>query len=528
MTETPADHRDSDPTEQELIGPFARLRRRIYLTYKYHGVWSVILRLITFPLRFTPLERFARFGRRPKSHRAAARAWYREHGRPVTIVIPSYHDAEIVGRLVVSIRKTTDRARVDIIVSDDGSGSEHVDALHRIAGIRVIEGRENEGFAANVNRAIRAAEPDRDVVVLNSDVVALKDWLASLQFAASRADETGIVGAKLLYENNRIQFAGTFRNQTAPEWFDHRYRFRPATWGPANVAAPVLAACGACMYIKREVIDRIGLFDDAYPMAYEDVDYCLRAWRAGYRVVYWPAAELLHLESMTRGSQVGERERRSQRVFWDRWRSFFDARNVKNAEGMLRVIYVTEDTGVGGGHRDIFEHLNGLLDKGHEAELWTLGGQPDWFELRAPVRSFEDYDELVAALEPVEAIKVATWWNTAAHVWLASVSHGIAAYFVQDIETSYYPDDDQMRDAVLASYRHEFHYMTISSWNREPPARDGSGGGADPTRDRPDELPAAERRRAPSRHDSRAGSLQSAEESPPDAGSVAGSARAPA
>ena len=66
-----------------------------------------------------------------------------------------------------------------------------------------------------------------------------------------------------------------------------------------------------------------------------------------------------------------------------------------------------------------------------------------WFDLRAPVRSFESYDDLVDALEPVEAIKIATWWNTAASVWLASVRHGIPAYFVQDIETSYYPDDER-------------------------------------------------------------------------------------
>jgi glycosyltransferase involved in cell wall biosynthesis len=95
-----------------------------------------------------------------------------------------------------------------------------------------------------------------------------------------------------------------------------------------------------------------------------------------------------------------------------------------------------------------------------------LGEQPAWFDLRAPVRSFESYDELVEALDPVEAIKIATWWNTAAPVWLASVRHGIPAYFVQDIETSYYPDDERQRDAVLASYREEFQYMTISAWNR--------------------------------------------------------------
>jgi len=170
---------------------------------------------------------------------------------------------------------------------------------------------------------------------------------------------------------------------------------------------------------------------------------------------------------VTRGHSVGERERASQRRFWEQWGDFFDARPVRTDAGALRVIYVTEDTGVGGGHRDIFEHLNGLLDRGHEVELWTLAGEPDWFALRAPVRSFASYEELGRALEPVDAIKVATWWNTASTVWSASVLHGIPVYFVQDIETSYYPDDERLRHQVLASYRHEFRYMTISSWNRE-------------------------------------------------------------
>ena len=83
------------------------------------------------------------------------------------------------------------------------------------------------------------------------------------------------------------------------------------------------------------------------------------------------------------------------------------------------------------------------------------------------MRSFDDYEELIDALAPVEAIKVATWWNTAAPVWLASVLHGIPVYFVQDIETSYYANNPAVQDAVLASYRHEFRYMTISSWNRD-------------------------------------------------------------
>jgi GT2 family glycosyltransferase len=459
--------RASSPTEGTPRGPLSQLWRRAQLTYKYHGIWSLLLRIATFPLRFTPLRRFVRFGPKPGFDRLPAIRWYRAHARPVTVVIPSYRDAQRVAALVKSIRQTTKSDRVRIVVSDDASGPEHIAQLRTISGIEIVESERNTGFAANVNRGILAAAPGHDVVILNSDMVARRGWLESLQYATTRGKNIGIVGGKLLYPDDRIQFAGTVRNIEAPEWFDHRYRFKPINWGPANVPGPVLAVTGACMYVRRGVIDAIGMLDESYPMAYEDVDYCLRAWEAGYEVFYWPGAELYHLESVTRGTTVTERERASQRVFWGRWGDQFDARRVRDQDGTLRVIYVTEDTGVGGGHRDIFEHLNGLLDRGHQAELWTLGRQPDWFALRAPVRSFKDYDDLVRALEPVEAIKVATWWTTAAPVWRASVVHGIPVYFVQDIETSYYPDDERKRHAVLASYQREFRYMTISSWNSD-------------------------------------------------------------
>jgi GT2 family glycosyltransferase len=452
----------------EFRGPLAGVRRRIYLTYHYLGWRTLLFRVVTLPLRLTPLKRYLRL-RSHTSNDAYRRAvaWYRTHGRPVDVVIPSYRDSELVRTLVESIERTVPKGMARIVVADDASGPEHVAALRRIAGIEVVEGAENEGFAANVNRALRLTDSERDVVVLNSDMEARPGWLAGLQYAASQERDVGIVGGRLLYPDGRIQFAGTARNRGAPEWFDHRYRFKPEDWGPAGMPGPVLAVTGACMYVRRELIERVGLLEEAYPMAYEDVDWCLRAWRAGMRVMYFPAASLYHHESVTRGTDVGERERVSQRVFWERWGDFFDAREVRAESGGLRVVYVTEGTGIGGGHRDIFEHLNRLLERGHEVALYTLGKPPDWFELRAPVHSFEFYDELVDALADVDAIKVATWWNTAAPVWRASVLRGIPVYFVQDIETSYYPDDESVRHAVLDSYRPEFRYMTISSWNRE-------------------------------------------------------------
>lgn len=477
-----------NPIEGRPQGAFANLRRRVWLTYRYYGLRTLLYRALTLPLRFTPLERRMRLRTHTRdAELRSAVAWHREQGRPVDVIIPSYRDAARVRALVGGIRKTLPADMARVIVADDASGPEHVAALRAIPGIDLlVEGEANNGFAANVNRGLRASGPERDVVVVNSDIEALPGWLQCLQYATHRHPWVGMVGAQLQYPDGRIQFGGTIRNRDQPQWFDHRYRFKPSDWGPAGRPSPALAVTGACMYVRRAVIERIGLLDERYGMAYEDVDWCLRAWQAGFGVLYFPAARLVHHESVTRGTVQGERELGSQRAFWERWGDFFDAREVAAAasqsgadsehprgeparprDGRLRIAYATEGTGVGGGHRDVFEHLGRLAARGHEVSLYTLDDPPDWFPLRVPVHSFADYDELAGALAEVEAIKVATWWMTAAPVFRASVVRGLPVYFVQDIETSYYPDHEHARHAVLDSYRPEFRYMTISTWNRE-------------------------------------------------------------
>jgi GT2 family glycosyltransferase len=293
--------------------------RRIVLTYQHLGLRTLLYRAATFPLRFTPLRKRLRLGKVATADQAHAVAWYRGDGRKVTIVIPTYGPPDDLIEAVRSIRKTTPEGKVEIVVADDGSASEHVERLKQIADVRLVLGEANVGFAANANRGIAAADPRDDIVLLNSDVVALPDWLACLQFAAYSSEDIGIVGAKLLYPDGRIQHAGVHRNLGAPRWFDHRFRFKPADYGPANITSPALAVTGACMYVRREVIDRIGVLDERYPMAYEDVDWCLRAWQAGFRVMYYAPATLQHRESVTRGTVVGEREQASQDAFWARW-----------------------------------------------------------------------------------------------------------------------------------------------------------------------------------------------------------------
>jgi glycosyltransferase involved in cell wall biosynthesis len=132
----------------------------------------------------------------------------------------------------------------------------------------------------------------------------------------------------------------------------------------------------------------------------------------------------------------------------------------------MRVLYVTEATGISGGHRQVFEQLNRLTARGHVAELYTLGAPPNWFDLRVPVRTFEGYDALVRDLGEQDAVKVATWWATAEHVLHAAQNKGTPVYLVQDLETSYYEHDRELQEAVLASYLPDFSYLTDSSWVR--------------------------------------------------------------
>ena len=453
------------PLARYLRQLFGGLPRRAWLTVRHHGPLTFLYRVVTFPLRLTPLGRRLGMGPRMSDRRSHARAWYRQDWRPVTIVIPTYGPPDLAIQAVESVRRTVDPKRARIVVADDGSAPEQQARLRALDGVDVILGEETLGFAGNANRGLRAAVGD--MVLMNSDVIAHDDWLEALQWAAYMEDDVGIVGPKLLYEDGTIQSAGSLRNPGAPEWFDHRYRFAPADHGPADVPMPALAMTGACLYVKGAVVDDIGLLDEAYAMAYEDVDWCLRAWQAGWWVQYEPAAVLTHLESKTRGTEQGERELTSQREFWKRWGDALDTREVRTEDGRLRVIYVTQDTGVGGGHRVVFEHLNRLAARGHQAELWSLDGPPDWFPLDVPVREFETYAELTRELAREDAIKVATWWNTAVPVFRASVLRGIPLYFVQDVETSYFPEHADAQNRVLASYREEFTYLTTSTWVRD-------------------------------------------------------------
>jgi len=416
------------------------LWRRMVLTYRYRGPRSVAVRIVTFPLRATPLRTYLPVDRLASEVLISSRRWYRSNRRPVALVIAGADDDPQVVALIRSVRRTTRRGSVRIIVAGDTSS----------------------GVTHAVARCFEAGASPRDVVLLRPPAQLTRDWLAVLQYEAyTNAERVGIVGGKVLLPDGRIASAGLACDLLTGR-IEARYSGARGAHGPASVRVPVLAVAPDGAYIRRALLDEIGGLDTALELDDAIVALCARCWHAGWEIRYAPDCIL---ESAAPGRPAGtaspEAPEPARRTF-----RLLDRRSVRTASGALRIIYVTETALIGGGHRDVFEHLNALAARGHEVALYTLGTPPDWFDLHAPVSTFADYDAIAAALAPVDAIKVATWWKTAAPVWLGSVQRGIPVYLVQDIETSYYPWDQASRFKVLASYRKEFRYMTISTWNR--------------------------------------------------------------
>ena len=314
---------------------------------------------------------------------------------------------------------------------------------------------------------MRCAGHGDDVVVLNNDVIAHRGWLEALQYAAYQRGH-GHRGAAAALSRRPIQSAGSTATWARPSGSTTATASSPPTIGRRGVRRPALAVTGACMYLRRELIDALGRFDEGYRDGLEDVDYCLRAWEAGYAGPLRAGRGLTHLESQDARHRVARASCASQEHFWGQLGDWFDERPVRTADGRLRIIYVTEDTGIGGGHRVVFEHLNRLAARGHDVELYTLGGAAGLVPAEAPVRTFEQLRRAGrgAGRGGRDQGRHLVGDGAGGLARLGPARHARST----SSRTSRPPTTrgrHVRRQRVLASYRQEFRYLTISGWNRE-------------------------------------------------------------
>jgi glycosyltransferase involved in cell wall biosynthesis len=231
---------------------------------------------------------------------------YEIRGQPtVSIVIPTRDRPGLLRACVRSIEEQTTWRSWELLVVDNGSSSPGALRLLAEVGRRHTVVRDPRPFnwSALNNAAARRAHGEL-LLFMNDDMEVLaRDWLEALIEHAQRP-EVGAVGAKLLYPDGAIQHAGVVVGVGAVA--GHAFKGSPgdaATYARlAHVVRDVSAVTGACMMVRRETFDALGGFDEELPVAYNDIDFCLRLRKAGRLVVYTPFATLRHHESATRGA----------------------------------------------------------------------------------------------------------------------------------------------------------------------------------------------------------------------------------
>ncbi len=242
--------------------------------------------------------------------------------RKVTIIILTWNCLAYTKRCLDTLRQHTDLHGLDVIVVDNGSSDGTVEFLRTLDWVRLIANDTNLGFVRGNNIGIRHSDPRSDILLLNNDIeISQHGWLETLQQAAHSADDIGIVGCRLVLPDKRLLHAGTF--MPVETLWGQQIGSLEKDVNQYNQVRDVQGIVFACAYITRDVIDRIGLLDEDYFSYFEDTDYCLKAERAGYRVVCCGSVTLLHHQNVSTAENKVEFSslfETSQDIFRRKWK----------------------------------------------------------------------------------------------------------------------------------------------------------------------------------------------------------------
>lgn len=238
---------------------------------------------------------------------AYQRVRYHVTGNPkVSIIIPSKNNGETLRNCVKSIRERSSYRHVEVVVVDNGSSVpdtlSYLEELALTVGSKVVPHDAPFNFSELCNVGARAATGDF-LLFLNDDTEVISgDWLERM-LGYAHLSHVGAVGAKLLYPQTlRVQHAGVICIADGPSHaFLGANGDDPCYYARNMLESNWLAVTGACLLVERVKFDRVGGFDETFPVAYNDVELCYRLVEAGYFNVVCPAARLLHYESMSRG-----------------------------------------------------------------------------------------------------------------------------------------------------------------------------------------------------------------------------------
>lgn len=224
---------------------------------------------------------------------------------PLSVVIPTRNGVQLLRTCIEGLRATI-YPDLEIIVADNGSDEQATqDYLCALAreGVVVLQQPGPFNYSRINNNAVTAAKGEL-ICLMNNDIEVLSpDWLIQMASQALRPD-VGAVGAQLLYPDGRIQHAGVVLGIGEAAGHAHKLLY-PAQEGYfRRHALPqfVSAVTAACLVLRKDRFEAVGGLDEEnFPVAFNDVDLCLKLGQRGWKSFYEPRAVLVHHESLSRG-----------------------------------------------------------------------------------------------------------------------------------------------------------------------------------------------------------------------------------
>jgi O-antigen biosynthesis protein len=230
----------------------------------------------------------------------------------VAIVIPTRDRVDLLRPCVESIQAKSTYRNYEIVVIDNNSAEKETLAYLSNFGGRVLEFRQEFNFSRMMNFAVREVDCDAVILLNNDTEVISSEWIEALLEHGQRPG-VAAAGARLLFPDGRPQHEGIiigFAGGAAGN-VDHG-----GFYGLGDTVRNCSAVTAACMLTRPEVYWDLAGFDERLRVAFNDVDFCLRAREKGYSIVYTPYALLYHIESATR-KRLHPRE--DERFFRERW-----------------------------------------------------------------------------------------------------------------------------------------------------------------------------------------------------------------
>ena len=220
----------------------------------------------------------------------------------VSIIIPVFNQLHFTQACLASLQQHQGAERFEVIVVDDCSTDATPEAVSQLPGVIYLRNEINSGFIASCNCGAEKAR-GKYLVFLNNDTLVRAGWLKALFDTFAEEPGAGIVGAKLVYPDGRLQEAGGIIWQDASGW--NYGKFDDPKKPEYNYLREVDYCSAAALMIPKALFENVRGFDSRYaPGYYEDTDLAFKVRQSGYKVLYQPLSEVIHYEGATGGTDL--------------------------------------------------------------------------------------------------------------------------------------------------------------------------------------------------------------------------------